>query len=158
MRTVAVLAEKPSVARDIARVLGASTRGEGYLHGNGYVVTWAIGHLVALAQPHEIRPEWRSWRRDLLPMLPESWLLVVGEQTQEQFEVVRKILTSPRISAVICATDAGREGELIFRYIYEAAGCSKPVQRLWISSLTPEAIRKGFAAVKPGEDYEPLAD
>jgi DNA topoisomerase III len=113
--TVAVLAEKPSVARDIANVLGATTRGEGYLHGNGYVVTWAIGHLAALAQPHEIRPEWKAWRRDLLPMLPESWPLVVYEKTRDQFETVRKILSSPRIASVICATDAGREGELIFR-------------------------------------------
>jgi DNA topoisomerase-3 len=155
---VAVLAEKPSVARDIAKVLGAKTRGEGYLHGNGYVVTWAIGHLASLAQPHEIHPEWKSWRRDTLPMLPEVWPLVVYEKTKEQFEVVRKILSSPRVGRVICATDAGREGELIFRYIYEATGCSKPISRLWISSLTPEAIRKGFDAIKPGEDYEPLAD
>jgi DNA topoisomerase III len=156
--TVAVLAEKPSVARDIARVLGASARGDGYLHGNGYVVTWAIGHLAALAQPHEIQPEWKAWRRDLLPMIPVSWPLVVYEKTKDQFETVRRILSSPRIARVVCATDAGREGELIFRYIYEAAHCVKPVGRLWISSLTPEAIRKGFDAIRPGEDYEPLAD
>jgi DNA topoisomerase-3 len=155
---VAVLAEKPSVARDIAKVLGATTRGEGYLHGNGYVVTWAIGHLASLAQPHEIHPQWKFWRRETLPMLPEVWPLVVYEKTKDQFEVVRKILSSPRVGRVICATDAGREGELIFRYIYEAAGCSKPIGRLWISSLTPEAIRKGFDAIKPGTDYEPLAD
>ncbi len=154
---VAVVAEKPSVARDIAKVLGATTRGDGYLHGNGYVVTWAIGHLAALAQPHEIRPEWKSWRRELLPMLPEQWPLVIYEKTKDQFEIVKKILLSPKLSNVICATDAGREGELIFRYIYEATGCSKPISRLWISSLTPEAIRKGFDAVKPGRDYEPLA-
>src|SRR5512140_3181526 len=146
--SVAVLAEKLSVALDIARLLNASKRGEGYLHGDGYVVTWAIGHLVALAQPHEIRPEWKSWRRDLLPMLPETWPLVVGEETKDQFEVVRKILTSPRVGRVICATDAGREGELIFRYIYEAAGCDKPVERLWISSLTAEAIREGFSKLR----------
>ncbi len=156
--TIAVVAEKPSVARDIAKVLNATKRGEGYLHGDGYVVTWAIGHLVALAQPNEIRPEWRNWRRDLLPMLPESWPLVVSEQTKDQFEVVRKILTSPRVGSVICATDAGREGELIFRYIYEAAGCDKPVRRLWISSLTPEAIRDGFSKLRDGHDYDPLAD
>jgi DNA topoisomerase-3 len=156
--TVAVLAEKPSVARDIAKVLGARTRGEGYLHGNGYVVTWAIGHLASLAQPHQIHPEWKLWRRESLPMLPEVWPLVVYEKTKDQFEVVRKILSSPRVGRVICATDAGREGELIFRYIYEAAECSKPISRLWISSLTPEAIRKGFDAIKPGRDYEPLAD
>ena len=155
---VAVVAEKPSVARDIARVLGASKRGEGYLHGSGYVVTWAVGHLVALAQPHEIRPEWRSWRRDLLPMLPDSWPLIVGDKTKDQFEVVRKILTSPRIASVICATDAGREGELIFRYIYEAARSDKPVRRLWISSLTPEAIRDGFAKLRDGREYDPLGD
>ena len=155
---MAVLAEKPSVARDIAKVLGATSRGEGYMHGNGYVVTWAIGHLASLAQPHEIRPEWKVWRRESLPMLPSSWPLVIYEKTKDQFEVVRKILSSPRVGRVICATDAGREGELIFRYIYEAAGCSKPIGRLWISSLTPEAIRKGFDALKPGSDYEPLAD
>jgi DNA topoisomerase-3 len=156
--TIAVLAEKPSVARDIARVLGAAKSGDGYLHGNGYVVTWAIGHLAALAQPHEIKPEWRQWRRDLLPMLPHEWPLVVYEKTRKQFDVVRRILTSPRISGIICATDAGREGELIFRYVYEAAGCSTPVRRLWISSLTPEAIRQGFDSLKPGSAYDSLAD
>jgi DNA topoisomerase-3 len=155
---VAVVAEKPSVARDIARVLNAGKRGEGYLHGGGYVVTWAIGHLVALAQPHEIRPEWRAWRRDLLPMLPQSWPLVTVEDTRDQFEVVRKILTSPRVSGIICATDAGREGELIFRYIYDASGCDKPVRRLWISSLTPDAIRDGFAKLRDGRHYDHLAD
>jgi DNA topoisomerase-3 len=155
---VAVVAEKPSVARDIARVLGASKQGQGYLHGNGYVVTWAVGHLVALAQPHEINPDWRQWRRDLLPILPDRWPLVVYEQTKDQFEVVRKLLNSPKVASVVCATDAGREGELIFRYIYEAAACEKPFRRLWISSLTPEAIRKGFAALRPGSDYDALGE
>jgi DNA topoisomerase-3 len=157
-RTIAILAEKPSVAQDIARVLGASVRGKGYLQGNGYVVTWAIGHLVSLAQPHEINPEWRQWRFDQLPILPIEWPLVVYEKTKDQFEVVRKILTSERVSRVVCATDAGREGELIFRYIYEAAGCRKPVSRLWISSLTPDAIRKGFDKLRPGGEYDRLAD
>jgi DNA topoisomerase III len=156
--TIAVLAEKPSVARDIARVLGADKRGDGYLQGNGYVVTWAIGHLVSLAQPHEINPEWRQWRFDLLPILPGHWPLVVYERTKDQFEVVRKILTSPRVSRIVCATDAGREGELIFRYIYEATGSKKPVSRLWISSLTPDAIRKGFDKLRPGSEYDRLAD
>src|SRR5216683_5625990 len=156
--TIAVLAEKPSVARDIARVLGATSKGDGYLHGNGYVVAWAIGHLVALAQPHEMNPEWRHWRRDLLPILPKRWPLVVYQKTKDQFEVVRKILRSPRISRLVCATDAGREGELIFRYIYEAAQCQKPVSRLWISALTPDAIRKGFDRLRPGSDYDSLAD
>src|SRR6059058_1012433 len=100
-RTVAVLAEKPSVARDIASVLGATSKGEGYLHGNGYVVTWAIGHLAALAQPHEINPDWRKWRADTLPMLPRDWPLVVYEKTKDQFEAVRRILTSPKVSTVV---------------------------------------------------------
>ena len=155
---IAVLAEKPSVARDIARVLGATSRGDGYLHGNGYVVTWAVGHLAALAQPHEINPEWRHWRRDLLPILPKRWPLIVYEKTKDQFEIVRKILGSPRVSRVVCATDAGREGELIFRYIYEAAQCVKSVSRLWISSLTPDSIRKGFDNLRPSSDYDALAD
>jgi DNA topoisomerase-3 len=157
-RTVAILAEKPSVAQDIARVLGANMRGKGYLQGNGYVVTWAIGHLVSLAQPHEINPEWRQWRFDQLPILPIEWPLVVYEKTKDQFEVVRKILTSGRVSRIVCATDAGREGELIFRYIYEAAGCKKPFSRLWISSLTPDAIRNGFDKLRPGSEYDRLAN
>jgi DNA topoisomerase III len=156
--TVAVLAEKPSVARDIAKVLGADTRGQGYLQGNGYVVTWAIGHLVSLAEPHQINPQWRQWRLEALPILPEQWPLVVYERSKDQFEVVQKILQSPRVSRIVCATDAGREGELIFRYIYEAAKSEKPFSRLWISSLTPDAIRRGFAGLRPGSDYDRLAD
>src|ERR1700756_4021812 len=156
--TIAVLAEKPSVARDIARVLGADKRGEGYLQGNGYVATWAFGHLVSLPPPHEINPQWRQWRFDLLPILPEHWPLVVYERTKDQFEVVRKILTSPRVLRIVCGTDAGREGELIFRYIYEATESNKPVSRLWISSLTPDAIRKGFDKLRLGSEYDRLAD
>ena len=156
--TVAVIAEKPSVARDIARVLGASKRGDGYLYGNGYAVTWAIGHLVTLAQPHEIDAAWRSWRQALLPMLPQQWPLVVPERTRDQFDLVRKVLTSKKVEQVVCATDAGREGELIFRYIYEAAGCRKPVRRLWISSLTPDAIRRGFDRLRDSQEYDGLAD
>ena len=154
---VAVVAEKPAVARDIARVLGAERRGDGCLVGNGYVVTWAIGHLVGLAQPHEIRPEWRRWQREALPMLPREWPLVVAEERREQFEAVRRILGDADVERVVCATDAGREGELIFRYIYEAAGCNKPVSRLWISSLTAEAIRRGFDRLREGRELDPLA-
>ena len=106
--TIAVLAEKPAVARDIARVLGANRRRDGVLYGEGYVVTWAIGHLVGLAQPHEIRGEWKSWRRDLLPMLPQEWPLVVSESTREQFDLVCRVLRSPKVERVVCATDAGR--------------------------------------------------
>ncbi|WP_224247533.1 DNA topoisomerase 3 [Hyalangium gracile] len=155
---LAVVAEKPAVARDIARVLGASQRGEGWFRGNGYVVTWAIGHLVGLAQPHEMRAEWKRWSREQLPMLPREWPLVVSENTRSQFSVVREVMNSPEVSAVVCATDAGREGELIFRYIYEAAGCRKPVKRLWVSSLTESAIREGFRQLKEGAAYDALAD
>ena len=155
--SVAVVAEKPAVARDIAKVLGVRQRGEGYLHGNGYVVTWAIGHLVRLAEPHEIDPRWKRWRREALPMLPERWPLIVGDSTREQFEVVRRILDDAAIERIVCATDAGREGELIFRYLYEAIGCRKPFSRLWISSLTPDAIRQGFQTLRDGREFDPLA-
>ncbi|APR75632.1 DNA topoisomerase III [Minicystis rosea] len=128
------------------------------MHGGGYVITWAIGHLVALAQPHDIEPEWKRWRLATLPMLPPSWPLVVYPETRAQFDVVSKILRSPKIDRVIAATDAGREGELIFRYIYEAAGCQKPVSRLWISSLTPDAIKDGFRRLRDGKEYDSLAD
>jgi len=155
---IAVVAEKPSVARDLARVLGATTRGEGYLYGGGYVVTWAIGHLVALAQPHEVDPGWKAWHMDTLPMLPESWPLTVLPKTLDQYQVVEKILRSPKIERIIAATDAGREGELIFRSLYERVGCNKPVSRLWISSLTPDAIQQGFARLKDSAEYDALAD
>ncbi|HVS66858.1 MAG TPA: DNA topoisomerase 3 [Thermoanaerobaculia bacterium] len=154
----AVLAEKPSVARDLARVLGAARKGDGYLEGNGWIVTWAIGHLVRLPEPHQIEGRWKRWSRDDLPMLPERWPLQVEPRTRDQFEVVRRILLSPEVDSVVCATDAGREGELIFRYIVEKAGCEKPFRRLWISSLTPEAIRAGFDRLREGRDFDPLAD
>jgi DNA topoisomerase III len=156
--TIAVVAEKPSVARDIARVLGASGAADGAIEGGGYVVTWAIGHLVALAQPHQVDPAWKRWDMRTLPMLPSTWPLVVIEETKKQFDVVKKILRRPDVETVVCATDAGREGELIFRYIYDAAACSKPVRRLWISSLTPDAIRHGFRHLRDGKAYDPLAD
>ena len=155
--TLAVVAEKPAVARDIAQVLGARTRADGCLRGEGYVVTWAIGHLVGLAEPHELDPRWREWRMAELPMLPEDWRLVVAESTSDQFANVRRILQAPDVTGVICATDAGREGELIFRYIYEAARCKKPVRRLWISSLTPDAIARGFRDLRDGSEYDALA-
>jgi len=155
--TVVVVAEKPSVARDIAQVVGARTGAQGWLHGNGYVVTWAIGHLVGLAQPHEIDPAWKAWRAESLPMLPENWPLAVLEPTKDQFRTVKKLISARDVEYVVCATDAGREGELIFRFIYEAAGCRKPVRRLWISSLTPGAIKAGFQVMKDGRAYDSLA-
>ena len=155
---IAVIAEKPSVGRDLARVLGARKKGRGLLAGGGYVVTWAVGHLVALAEPHQIDPRWKRWRREQLPMLPKRWPLVVVDESRDQFDAVQRVLNDPAIEEVICATDAGREGELIFRYIYEAVGCRKPVRRLWISSLTPEAIREGFRRLRSGRDFDGLAD
>ena len=156
--SIAVVAEKPAVARDIAAVLGATRRGDGCFEGGGYVVTWAIGHLVALAQPGEVNPAWKRWSLATLPMLPAEFPLVVVPDTKNQFEVVRRILRDKATESVVCATDAGREGELIFRYIYDAAGCNKPVRRLWISSLTPDAIRDGFRRLRAGSEYDGLAD
>ena len=153
----AVVAEKPSVARDISKVLGATQRRNGFFYGNGLVVTWAIGHLVHLAEPHQINPAWKEWRRSLLPMLPDEWPLLVDEERADQFSVVKKVLNSPKVERVVCATDAGREGELIFRQLYEVAGSSKPVDRLWISSLTPDAIRRGFQNLQPASGYDDLA-
>ena len=155
--SIAVVAEKPSVARDIAAVLGATTRRTGAFSGGGYVVTWAIGHLVGLAEPHQIRADWKPWRWSQLPMVPERWPLVVLEKTRAQFEAVRAVLSDPAVHEVVCATDAGREGELIFRLVYEAAGCRKPVRRLWISSLTEAAIRAGFRNLRPGSHFDALA-
>ena len=156
--TVLVVAEKPSVARDIAAVVGARTRQEGCLRSDRYIVTWAIGHLVALAEPGDMNASWKKWRLADLPLLPQEWPLVVTEATRDQFEVVRRLLRSAEVRGIVCATDAGREGELIFRYIYEAAGATKPVKRLWISSLTEEAIAKGLRSLKDGKELDRLAD
>ncbi|HZY72031.1 MAG TPA: DNA topoisomerase, partial [Edaphobacter sp.] len=154
---IVVVAEKPSVAMDIANVLNCRQRGEGFVSGSGVAVTWARGHLVGLAQPHELNAEWQAWRLGLLPMIPSAWRLRVLVEGKEQFETVRKLLTAPDTTEVICATDAGREGELIFRNIYEACSCTKPVRRLWISSLTAEAIRKGLDSLRVSREFDNLA-
>ncbi|WP_394822238.1 DNA topoisomerase 3 [Pendulispora albinea] len=156
--SIVVVAEKPSVARDIAHVLGARTRAEGYFRSDSHVVTWAMGHLVTLAEPHEMNPAWKKWRLGDLPLLPAAWPLVVTEATRAQFEVVRRLMLAREVRGIVCATDAGREGELIFRYIYEAAKATKPVRRLWISSLTPDAIAAGLRALKDGKEFDRLAD
>ena len=156
MGHIVVLAEKPSVARDIARVLGASARGDGCLTGNGYTVTWAIGHLVTLKEPEEIDARYKRWRAEDLPILPQRMELKVISKTRAQFKTVKALINDRETDRLICATDSGREGELIFRYIYEMAGCKKPFDRLWISSMTDEAIRDGFAHLKPGAQYDAL--
>lgn len=156
MGKILVVAEKPSVGKDIARVLGCKNRGEGCLSGERYVVTWAIGHLVSLCEPDELDPRYKRWSYQTLPILPQEIPLKVLPATAGQYSIVSGLMNSEETVGIICATDAGREGELIFRYIYEKCACQKPVKRLWISSMTDEAIREGFAAIRPGADYDGL--
>ena len=156
MGKIVVLAEKPSVGRDIARVIGCTTRGDGCLIGEQYIVTWAVGHLVTLAEPDEMDEKYKRWSFSTLPILPETIPLKVISATKSQFSTVKKLINDKETDSLICATDAGREGELIFRYIYEKAGCKKPFRRLWISSMTDEAIREGFQSIRPGNDYDGL--
>ena len=151
-----VIAEKPSVARDIARVLGANQKNGGILEGKNYVVTWALGHLVTLADPEEYDRNYEKWEMATLPMLPKEMKLVVIRQTGRQFSVVKTQLFRKDIGEIIIATDAGREGELVARWILEKAGCHKPIKRLWISSVTDKAIKEGFANLKDGHDYDNL--
>ncbi len=156
MGQIVVVAEKPSVGRDIARVLGCTQRGTGCLTGNGYIVTWAVGHLVTLMEPDEMDPVYKKWVMTALPILPETIPLKVIYGSRDQYKVVKGLINDTNTDSLICATDAGREGELIFRYIYEKAGCKKPFQRLWINSMTDDAIRDGFKQIKPGSDYDGL--
>ena len=156
MGKIVVVAEKPSVGRDIARVIGCRTSGDGCLIGERYIVTWAVGHLVTLVEPDELDPKYKKWSFDTLPILPEEIPLKVINATKSQFTKVRKLINDKDTDSLICATDAGREGELIFRYIYEKAGCKKPFSRLWISSMTDEAITDGFRNIRPGSDYDGL--
>ncbi|EOS54856.1 DNA topoisomerase III [Anaerotruncus sp. G3(2012)] len=151
-----VIAEKPSVARSIAAVIGATDRQEGYLQGNGYLVSWCIGHLVSFADAALYDERFKKWRYEDLPIIPESWRLTVPPDKRERFDTLRTLLRSEEVSEVINACDAGREGELIFRTVYHLAGCTKPMKRLWISSMEDSAIREGFANLKPGRDYDPL--
>ncbi|MEG0864504.1 MAG: DNA topoisomerase 3 [Clostridia bacterium] len=151
-----IVAEKPSVARDIARVLGANNHGEGCLSGAGYRVTWAIGHLVGLKEPEELDEKYKRWRAADLPILPENMELKVLPKTKSQFKLIKDMMNAADTEKMICATDSGREGELIFRYIYQVAKCKKPFERLWISSMTDEAIREGFSKLRPGSAYDAL--
>ena len=154
-----VLAEKPSVARDIAAVLGATNKKEGYLEGNGWIVTYAFGHLVQIAEPEAMNPAWgKPWRIEQLPMIPVEWTYRVGDKADAQFNVIKKLFSDPATTVIVAATDAGREGEHIFRLIYNLTGCRKPVERLWISSLTADAIKDGFTKLKPAKEFDNLAD
>ena len=153
-----VLAEKPSVGREIGRVLKCNKKAKGYLEGPDYVVTWALGHLVTLAEPDDYDKRLKEWRLEDLPMLPEKMKLKVIRQTSHQYQVIRSLMKRQDIRDLIIATDAGREGELVARWIMEMANWRKPFKRLWISSQTDDAIREGFARLKPGPAYNNLYD
>lgn len=153
-----VLAEKPSVAKDIASVLGATQRRDGFFEGNDWAVTYAFGHLVQIAEPETMNAAWgKPWRLEQLPMIPEEWKYTLTEKADAQFKTIKKLFLDPSTSKIICATDAGREGEHIFRLIYQMTGCNKDVERLWISSLTAEAIKEGFNNLKPSTTFDSLA-
>lgn len=151
-----VLAEKPSVARDIARVLNCRKNISGAIEGKDYIVTWALGHLVTLADPEEYDKRYKTWDMSCLPMIPEKWELVVIKQTSKQYQHVKTQLFRKDVSEIIIATDAGREGELVARWILDKSGCRKPIKRLWISSITDKAIREGFSSLKDGRKYNDL--
>ena len=148
-----VIAEKPSVARDIARVMRCPKAGNGYMEGQQYIVTWGLGHLVELADPEEYKPEYKQWKTEDLPMLPDPFKLVVIPQTSKQYSAVKAQLQRKDVGEVIIATDAGREGELVARLILKKTGCRKPIKRLWISSVTDKAIRDGFSHWEAGRGY-----
>jgi DNA topoisomerase-3 len=151
-----VLAEKPSVAQSVSRVLGVSGRCDGYLEGGEYIVSWCIGHLVELSPPEVYNEAYAKWRLEDLPILPEHWLYQVSDSTRKQFRILKELMNREDVESLICATDAGREGELIFRLVYHQAGCRKPFERLWISSMEDAAIREGFARLEPSGKYDAL--
>ena len=151
-----VLAEKPSVAQSIAKVLGANKREGGYLEGNGYIVSWCVGHLVELAQPEAYDAKYSKWAYADLPIFPADWQYEVSSGTKKQFGILKKLMARDDVASLVCATDAGREGELIFRLVYHKAGCRKPFERLWISSMEDSAIREGFKNLRSGTEYDAL--
>ena len=151
-----VIAEKPSVARSIATAIGADEKQNGYWQGGGYLVSWCIGHLVSFAEAGQYDEKYCKWKYEDLPILPQPWQFIVPDEKKQQFEVLRALLNRPDVDSVTAATDAGREGELIFRFVYQMAGCTKPVKRLWISSMEDAAIREGFANLRPDSDYDAL--
>jgi len=151
-----VITEKPSVAQTVAKVIGAYKREDGYIEGSGYIVSWCVGHLVELAQPQDYDEKYEKWRFTDLPILPESWKTVVSSATKKQYGVLKKLMHREDVDAVINACDAGREGEAIFRLVYEKAGCKKPMLRLWISSMEDTAIKAGFENLRPGSEYDRL--
>lgn len=151
-----VIAEKPSVGTNIASVLGATNKNKGFIEGNGYIVSWCVGHLVELAMPESYNASLSNWSIDTLPIIPEMWKFAVSKKTAEQYKLLKTLLNRSDVDEVICATDAGREGECIFRYVYKLSKCSKPVKRLWISSVEENEIRNGFANLTPDSNYDRL--
>ncbi|EKC68533.1 DNA topoisomerase III, partial [human gut metagenome] len=151
-----VICEKPSVAKSIASALGVTSRADGYFEGGGWLISWCIGHLVGLADAAAYDDRYKKWRYEDLPILPDPFRYVVSEEKAAQFHILRSLMERPDVTELVNACDAGREGELIFRLVYEAAGCSKPFSRLWISSMEDVAIREGFVDLRPGADYDPL--
>ena len=151
-----VIAEKPSVARNIAKVLHATNVKDGYLEGKEYLVSWCIGHLIELASADQYRDDWKAWRYETLPMIPENWKYQIKESTKGQFRILKELLHRADVTEIICATDAGREGELIFRLVYNQAECKLPFKRLWISSMEEKAILEGFRQMKDGHEYDDL--
>lgn len=153
---ILVIAEKPSVGAAVGKVLGASSRKDGYLEGNNYIVSWCVGHLVGLADASSYDERFAKWRYSDLPIVPDEWLFEVPKDKQKQFKVLCDLMRDKRVTELVCATDAGREGELIFRLVYKKAGCTKPFKRLWISSLEDSAIREGFAHLRSSGEYDRL--
>ena len=153
-----VIAEKPSVAMSLAAVLGANEKKDGYLEGNGYLVSWCVGHLLELAQPEAYKEQYAKWRYADLPILPTTWKYEVPKDKKKQLDLLCRLMKDSRVDSVVCATDAGREGELIFRLVYQYAKCKKPMERLWISSMEDAAIRDGFEHLRPGSSYDNLFD
>lgn len=156
MGKVLVLAEKPSVGKELAAVLGCKKTAQGYIEGDKYIVTWALGHLVSLAEPESYGERYKTWNMESLPIMPQKMNLMVLKETGKQFSVVKKLLLSKEVSSLVIATDAGREGELVARLILAKVGFHKPIKRLWISSQTVKAIKEGFAHLKDGKEYENL--
>lgn len=151
-----VIAEKPSVAKSIAKVLGADKNEDGYLEGNGYVVSWCVGHLIELAQPESYDAAYHKWNYETLPIIPDAFQYQVKNDTKKQYGILKKLMERSDVTSIVCATDAGREGELIFRLVYTCAKCSKPIERLWISSMEESAILSGFQNLRPGKEYDNL--
>lgn len=151
-----VISEKPSVAMALAKALGVTEKKKGWIEGNGYIISWCVGHLVGLANADAYNERYKKWNLDDLPIIPETWKFVVSKDKNEQFSILKELMNDSRVTETVNACDAGREGELIFRLVYDKAGCRKPFKRLWISSMEEKSIREGFASLKEGGEYENL--